>query len=246
MSLSTDVRCSVAPSNQFWLHYLSLEKSLVELSNYVSFSVANYSSYSFKTMQLLFSVCSEVDSILKHIHMHVYNIAPKDVENLKITAHLEMLLSNFRLLADTVVTSNLSGVTLDVKPFELLFYEYELNNVKKDSRTLLAAELEREYRDAGGSWWKHHNNLKHQRLEYFEQANLYNALNALSALHVLNLVYAVVKDDLAEHYASILIQANCIQQFPVLQVKNGGLIKYPTSLCYGCHLNNKSIYPKSN
>lgn len=246
MSLDTEIRCSIEPSNQFWLHYLSLEHSLVELSNYVSFSVANYSSYSFKTMQLIFAACSEVDSILKHIHMHLYNTTLKGVEKLTINDNSKMLLSDFPLITDTVVTSNLSGITLELKPFELLFYEYEINNVSKASRKLFDPELKHKYDDALGSWWKQHTNLKHQRLEYFEQANLYNALNALSALHVLNLIYAVVKDNLTEDYASILIQADCIQQFPVLKVKNGGLLKYPARLCYGCHLNNKTIYPKSN
>lgn len=245
MSLDTEIRCSITPCNQFWLHYLSLEKSLVELCDYVSFSATNYASYSFKTMQLIFAACSEVDSILKHIRMHLYNITLKDVEKLTINHHSQMLLSDFPLITDTVVTSNLSGITLDLKPFELLFYEYEIHNVSIASRKLFGPELQHKYKDATGSWWKQYNNLKHQRLEYFEQANLYNALNALSALHVLNLIYAVVKDNLAEHYASILIQADCIQQFPVLKVKNGGLIKYPTSICYGCHLNNKTIYPKS-
>lgn len=243
MSVKTLDRCTIDSSNQFWLHYLSLENSLIEISDYVSFSADNYSSYSLKTMQLIFSVCSEVDSIFKHIHKDLYGKTSKEVENLKITAHIRMLLNDFPLLRDTIVTLNLSGTILDLKPFELLFYEYELNQVKVCDRKTVAATLVQQYERLGGSWWKQYNNLKHQRLEHFKQASLFNLIHSLSALHVLNLIYAVIQDNLAISYASILIQADSIQRFPVLQVKNGGLLIYFGSLCYGCHLNNNSIYP---
>lgn len=65
-------RCIVSSSNKFWLYYLSLERALIDISDYLSISQDNYKSYSFKIMQLFFSVCSEVDSIFKYIHFNLY------------------------------------------------------------------------------------------------------------------------------------------------------------------------------
>ena len=52
MTENMQERCTIDLSSPFWLHYLSLEKSLKEISEYIAINEDNSKSYSFKNMQL--------------------------------------------------------------------------------------------------------------------------------------------------------------------------------------------------
>lgn len=205
-------RCVISPSNAFWLHYLSLEKSLLEISEYIAINKDNYQCYSFKNMQMFFAVCSEIDSIFKHIQRNVYSDIT-GVENLNIVKNIAMLREIFPLVSETSITTNIDGSVIEFKPFEELFSDYVQNNSKNKEKPR--------------SWWQQYNDVKHQRLDNFSKANLKNLLESLSALHVLNLIYALsLEPELVENYETVLIQASVNRQYPILQLTNSGVRSY--------------------
>lgn len=209
---------TIGPTNPFWLHYLSLEKSLLEISEYIAITEDNYQCYSFKNMQLFFAVCSEVDSIFKHIQNNLYSDITK-VKSPNIVNHIAMLDEFFPAVKDTLVVTKISGYVLEFQPFESLFSDY-LNNTK-DRKIVRIGEGE------ARSWWQQHNDVKHQRLDNFDKANLKNLLESLSALHILNLIYALSLDSkLIESYETAIIQVNVIHQYPIIQLKNSGVRSY--------------------
>lgn len=276
--------CTVSSSNKFWLYYLSLEKSLIDINDYLSINTDNFKSYSFKIMQLFFAVCSEIDSVFKYIHFNLYkqklnhqfgsynfqfvrssadqghNVifiknelgstsdlyrtfkGLSDFKNKKITDNIKMLSENFPLIREATLTTNINGDALELKPFEILFYFYELNSVKKELRTKVSEDIKKEYSE-NKSWWEQYNSLKHQRLNNYHLANLKNLLNSLASLHVLNLLYAITLDKDAD-YLSTVVQVSTVHHFPILQLKNSGILRYVGGGgdYYATYLSNKPFY----
>ena len=111
-------RCTIDLSSPFWLHYLSLEKSLKEISEYIAINEDNSKSYSFKNMQLYFAICTEIDSIFKHIRD---NLHLKKIERPNIGHHIKMIKDYFPKIEETILTLNMSGFDLDFQPFSILF-----------------------------------------------------------------------------------------------------------------------------
>lgn len=213
-----EVICTIGPANSFWLHYLSLEKSLLEISEYIAITEDNYHCYSFKNMQLLFAVCSEVDSIFKHIQRNLYSETTM-IKNPNIVNHIAMLDKFFPAVKDTLVVTKISGYVLEFQPFESLFPDY-LKDIKDQ-------KIVDKDKDKVRSWWQQYNDVKHQRLDNFDKANLQNLLESLSALHILNLIYALsIYPESIESYETALIQVNVIHQYPILQLKNSGVRSY--------------------
>ena len=190
------MKCRIEDNNPFWTHYLSLEKELQEISEYVSIHKKNRYVFSFKIMQLYFAVCTDIDSIFKHIQS---NLKPQeDSSSFNIKHHIKMLKDKFPLVRDTIVELKFSGQVLEFTPFEPLF----LNS--KDT------------------WWKDYNSVKHSRSDNFHKANLDNLLNSLSALHILNLVYQVslLDEKGIMGYGSVVIEAPALYHYPFFRLKN--------------------------
>lgn len=53
--------------NKFWYNYKNLEDKVIEYERYIEFNEHNYKVYSRELMQLLFVICSEVDTMLNLI-----------------------------------------------------------------------------------------------------------------------------------------------------------------------------------
>ncbi|MGO2225985.1 MAG: hypothetical protein ACTH4C_03720 [Psychrobacter celer] len=214
----SEPRCTIENTNQFWSHYLSLENSLKEISEYISIHKENYKSYSFKNMQLYFAVCTDIDSIFKHIRD---NLKLKPIRHPNMGHHREMLSKHFPIISESNIFLDISNEKLTFQPFELLSEE-----------------------DEAFEWWSAYNNVKHQRPENFYQANIKNLLNALAALHILNLVYAISsKEAHLSNYEDILIQASALRNYPLLQFENSGIMSYTGGYhYYACRLNAENIY----
>lgn len=212
MTENQETRCTICPSNSFWLHYLSLERSLLEISEYIAINKDNFQCYSFKNMQLFFAICSEIDSIFKHIQRNVYSDITS-VESLNIVKNIIMLREVFPIVKETTITTNIDGSVIEFKPFEELFSDYLENNNNNKAKPR--------------SWWQQYNDVKHQRLDNFDNANLKNLLESLSALHILNLIYALsLESKSVENYEAVLIQASANRQYPILQLTNSGVRSY--------------------
>ncbi|WP_333954550.1 hypothetical protein [Psychrobacter sp. S4(2024)] len=214
----SEPRCTIENTNQFWSHYLSLENSLKEISEYISIHEKNYKSYSFKNMQLFFAVCTDIDSVLKHIRS---NLNLTSIKQPNMRHHREMLSKHFSIISDSKIFLDISNEKLTFRPFELLSEE-----------------------DKAFEWWSAYNDVKHQRPENFHQANIKNLLNALAALHILNLVYAISsKEEYLSGYENILIQASALRNYPILQFENSGVMSYIGGYhYYACRLNAENIY----
>lgn len=232
MTIEESKKYMICDTNQFWLHYLSLEKSLKEISEYVAIHESNKKVFSFKIMQLYFAVCSEIDSIFKHIRSNIPEYTNIKIKGyLNIEHHKKMIKDHFCGIEDTKVDLNISGYSLQFKPFEVLFNPHrtkteEYNNEKFEG------------------WWIDYNSVKHSRLNSFYKANLDNLLHSLSALHILNLVYAVsLKPELVKSYDSVLIEAPTTSHYPLFQLENSGSNRYTNSAhsYYASYLNNNSI-----
>ena len=214
----SEPRCTIENTNQFWSHYLSLENSLEEISEYISIHKENDESYSFKNMQLYFAVCTDIDSILKHIRA---NLDLQLIKQPNMGHHKEMLSKYFPIIISSEVFLDISNEKRVFQPFKSL------------SREGKAFE-----------WWSAYNDIKHQRPENFYRANIRNLLNALAALHILNLVYAISsKEEYLCNYEDTLIQASALRSYPLLQFKNSGVMSYIGGhYYYACRLNSENIY----
>ena len=229
----------ICDTNQFWLHYLSLEKSLEEISEYVAIHESNKKVFSFKIMQLYFAVCSEIDSIFKHIRSNIpeYTNTIKE-DDLTIKEHKAMIENHFSKIKKTKVSLNISGYSLQFQPFKVLFDSHR-------TKTEEQKEEKDEYdNNKFEGWWSDYNSVKHSRLNSFHKANLDNLLHSLSALHILNLVYAVsLKPELVKNYDSVLIEAPATSHYPIFQLKNSVSNRYTRRAhnYYVSYLNNDSI-----
>ena len=224
-------RVDVNHLNPFWLHYLSLEKSLIEIGDYIAITNANANSYSLKIMQLYFAVCTETESVFEQIYKNVNNAKS---EKSSIYRNMEMLTSFFPNIRECIVNLNMTGEALSFKPFDTMFHNHAANKEEKTTKKTVERKK---------SWWRQYNAVKHERLENFDQANLGNLLEALAALHILNIIYAVSLDnECAEHYdvAFVLIQSE--YQPPIFGIKNSELLQMTTDKRhYICNLKHKPI-----
>lgn len=232
-------RCKIENTNQFWTHYLSLEKELQEISEYVAIDWRNKTIFSFKIMQLYFAVCTDIDSIFKHIRSNIPNYANIIEENnLTIKDHKAMIDNHFPNIKQTKVGINFGGSSLEFQPFKALF---DFHKKKKEEQKRENGKYDKSKSEG---WWSDYNSVKHSRLDSFHKANLDNLLQSLSALHILNLIYQVsLRQEWREDYHTIIIQAPAISHYPFLQLKNAVCTKYPCSPYnfYASSLNNKEI-----
>ncbi len=227
--------------NPFWLHYLSLEKSLIEISDYVAITKANANAYSLKNMQLYFAICVETESVFEQIYKQINNGKP---ENSNIRRNMDMLFNHFPEVRDTVVTLNLTGELLVFKPFEAMFYNHEIEREEREAKKSVSADAQpkKDYARKK-SWWREYNGVKHQRFEKFDQANLGNLLEALSALHVLNILLPLSsKTQNAANYNSTFLIIPVDFQPPMFRTENYSLEQMSDGIrCYIAHLGNKKF-----
>lgn len=250
------MECRIKDNNPFWTHYLSLEKELQEISEYVSIHKDNLSVFSFKIMQLYFAVCTDIDSIFKHIQSNL-NVTKS---RLTIEEHIQMLNDKFPLVRNTIVELKFSGQVLEFIPFERLFVDILGNILRKkngknsiynfvkydkcDHYNILYKYPLNKHPLKKNHWWKDYNSVKHSRSDNFHKANLDNLLNSLSALHILNLVYQVSLDEKCRDiYDSIAIEAPALYHYPFFRLKNAFCNKYPSEPYnyYVSNLNNKMM-----
>lgn len=212
------MECRIKDNNPFWTHYLSLEKELQEISEYVSIHKKNRYVFSFKIMQLYFAVCTDIDSIFKHIQSNLNITKPKGKKkNFTIEDHIQMLNDKFPLVRNTIVELKFSGKVLKFVPFKPIF----MKNIENHNFS---------------TWWNDYNSVKHSRSDSFHKANLNNLLNSLSALHILNLVYQVSLDaKRIKDYGSVVIEAPALYHYPFFRLKNSYYGRRPGD-AYGFYL----------
>lgn len=148
----------------FWNYFLTLVEELKQISNFIEFDQANYSTYSSELSKVLMAASSEVDVVLKHV-CGLLNPKKKhkNIDDYRKT--ITALIPDF---SEEQVFIPLHGLRLTP-------WTNWSDNTSPD-------------------WWRAYNNVKHERSIYYSEASLKNALNAIGALYVCLFYLRAVRD----------------------------------------------------
>ena len=150
--------------NLYWNYYTQLENDFFSYSPYCEIDPCNDNAFSVKYLQLLLSVCSEIDSICKTFCKVLENDFDPD------TAGIDNYLSILRKEYPTFAAEKIKIVGYkyrEVQPWKSIAHGY------------------------APSWWQDYNAIKHHRDQErngkanYKYANQKNVVDALCALYVL-------------------------------------------------------------
>ena len=142
-----------------WSYFLTLEDDIKRLSRYIEFTEPNFKTFSTEIAHIYLAAASEVDVVAKQLSK-------------KISPSLNPRnINEYRQIIDNAIP-----------------------NLKKESVCLLRYNLkftpwDEWHNNESPSWWHFYNKIKHERHQYYEEANLKNVLNAISGLFLLVLHY---------------------------------------------------------
>lgn len=143
-----------------WNYYLMLEEDFRKTIRFVELDTLNFNTFSVEFSKQLQSICSEFDVICKSI-CQFYN-TQSNARNIKDYAE--------------VILSELPDITYS-----------KVSIIGIDGLTLTALESWTLESYKSPNWWTEYNDVKHNRFQNFNKANLENVLNALAALYTLEL-----------------------------------------------------------
>jgi hypothetical protein len=136
-----------------WEYFLSIESDLKYCSRFVEFCPENYDTYSIEFARIIMASCSEFDTVIKLVCNSID--ASQKAENMP--AYYPILISKYH----------------NFMSFEVSMPRYKLNLAPWKEWT----------KDQSPDWWsKGYNKIKHKRDQYFNEANLKNALYSVSGL----------------------------------------------------------------
>ena len=138
-----------------WYYFSALVDDFQALARYVEISPDNYATYSLEFVRLLLSCGLEIDVVAKLLCTAINPSA----EAGDIHDYKKVIAGQYPKLS-----------TIEV---DLPRYDISLTPWKSWGE------------DKAPDWWKRYNDVKHERIKYFSQANLENTLNALGGLCVL-------------------------------------------------------------
>lgn len=141
-----------------WNYFLAIENDLENISRYIEFANANLGTYSIELTHILLSASSEVDVIMKQL---CFLIDPEQNTN-TINDYKRVIQAQLGTFINEEICIDRFG--LSYKPWD---------NWNEDHNP---------------NWWRSYNNVKHQRNNHFNEANLQNTINAVGAL-LLTVVY---------------------------------------------------------
>lgn len=156
---------------QHWKYYLILEQDFLATERFVSFDLGddylydtathknleNSQVYSVEFVKQYQTICSEVDVIMKSICTELGQSADC------IHDYAKHILTQW----PDLIKQKVQLEDFQLQPFMNWIY----NSTKKSTL----------------DWWVPYNNIKHERIVNFKQANLKNVLNALAGLYILEL-----------------------------------------------------------
>jgi len=150
-------------SMRYWDYFCALESDLKKISRYIDFSDDNLNTHSIELTRLILSSCSEIDVILKEICFELDDTHKPR----KINEYQKIIKQELPNLINEKI--NIGFSFTEVKPWD---------SWNKDKTP---------------SWWTMHNSIKHQRSNYYKEANLDNSIKAVTALFIcINYYYKIV------------------------------------------------------
>lgn len=164
----------------FWNYYLELEREFLEIERLIPFDETNYNTFSYKYMDLLWEICSEIDVLFKE-YMTIKEYTPELDENgnplfniKQYEKFVEKLLPTFK--NQKIICYNPKFYRKEIYPY----YSWTTNDSPK--------------------WWRVYNKIKHDKEQElygkkaYKCANQICLLNALGALFQLNLfIYETIQ-----------------------------------------------------
>jgi len=144
-----------------WKYFLSLEKDLVNLKNFVEIHQDNYATYSFELSKVLQLSCSEIDSICRLLCKVIdpQNDFPnEDTRSGNIAEYKRIILEKYPKFTQSEIL--IPDLGEKILPWD----EWSSKN--------------------SPSWWEEYNKVKHYRHSCFKYANLKNTLYSMSSLMV--------------------------------------------------------------
>ena len=163
-------------SRNYWRYYCMLEDKFLATVNYVELNQANFQSFSNEYALLLQAIGAELDNFFK-----IYcGFDPTDRK--KIVDYAAFILSDF---------PDITTEKIEVLDTEIEVQPCEGWNVSSPAQSL--------------PWWKAFDDIKHNRIGNFAQANQENILNMLAALYILEvkMFTKATKDDPALGLAEV-------------------------------------------
>lgn len=149
-----------------WNYFLAIESDLEKTSRYVEFSAANNDTFSIEFARIIKAATQEIYGIMKKI---CQLLAP------------DITSSNVNHYRNIIKTSLPNFITEEVQILRFGMNSKPWINWKNDETTI------------NPDWWKANNDIKHNRTQHFEKANLKNAYNAVGALLITTLYYYKLK-----------------------------------------------------
>jgi hypothetical protein len=154
---------TVKESLLHWNYFLALETDLQNVSRYIEFKENNFKTYSIELAHLLLASASEVDVVMKE----ACRLLDPSKNPRNINDYREIITRCMPQVKREVVYIPRFG--LSFKPW---------TNWTKAKNPF---------------WWGSYNNVKHQRNNHFEEANLKNVLNAMGGLLITVFYYYELK-----------------------------------------------------
>ena len=154
-----------------WKYFLTLEKDLSNLKNYIEIHEDNYETYSFELSKLLQLSCSEIDSVCRLLCNTIdtsNDYFDEVIYSGNIANYKDTILKSYPLLTKSEV--HIPDLSTKILPWA----DWDSKN--------------------SPNWWAGYNKVKHYRHSCFKEANLKNTLFSMSALMIIILyLYRIVE-----------------------------------------------------
>ena len=144
-----------------WRYFLSLERDVEILKNYIEISDGNFNAYSMELHKILQLACSEIDSVLRVLCKKIdpnTDYHDEAIYSGKISQYKTTIIGRFPRIYESKIL--VPGLSDPLQPWS-------------DWQTVNSPE-----------WWVGYNKAKHYRHSSYISANLKNMLMAMSALMV--------------------------------------------------------------
>jgi hypothetical protein len=147
------------PHKHHWNYFIALERDLDNVSRFVEFSEDNLATYSIEFTHLLLASSSEVDVLMQQICAILH--PGKSFDNM----------DDYRVVVKRDLNSMINEKVI-INGFGMTFEPWiNWNN------------------DTNPDWWRFHNKVKHERHNFFREANLKNTLNSMGGLLIAMIYY---------------------------------------------------------
>lgn len=164
--------------HDFWKHYIELEKLFLETEKYVAISEKNKKTYSIQYNIILQAVCAEIDIVLKRL-CYEYDSS----------SHPENMLEYINMIK--LFDSNLQNEEVELELYGLKYNPWKnISYINNKGEEVLKVPY----------WWDGYIKLKHRRLTFsknnnvfniiernIQQANQSNVLGALAGLYTIEM-----------------------------------------------------------